>query len=67
MAHLLSLIGKGNLLSLSKNKITENERNYKLQIKKLNQIKDEDCDKLEREKQSQLVILIKNVDKNENY
>lgn len=63
MAHLLSLIGKGNLLSLSKNKITENERNYKLQIKKLNQIKDEDCDKLEREKQSQLVIFNKNIDK----
>ena len=58
MAHLLSLIGgnrKGSLFSLSKNKISENERNYKLQIKKLNQIKDEDCDRLEREKQSQLV------------
>jgi len=63
MAHLLSLIGKGNLFNLSKNKITENERNYKLQIKKLNQIKDEDCDKLEREKQSQLVNLNKKKDK----
>ena len=34
-------------------KLNENERTYKLQMKKLNQIKDEDCDKLQREKDAQ--------------
>merc|ERR1712106_1022366 len=34
-------------------KLNENERTYKLQMKKLDQIKDEDCDKLQREKDAQ--------------
>ena len=47
-AHFLTFIGNPNL------KIAENERAFKLQLKKLNQIKEEDCDKLEREKEAEI-------------
>ena len=47
-AHFLTLIGNPSL------QIAENERAFKLQLKKLNQIKEEDCDKLEREKEAEI-------------